>query len=107
VGSYFILSPEWKWKHEQGSEMMFDYMVETYSIPIREKDVLFIKALIAGNPQQCEWVTPSLVVDQDLSQCSPSEKRFLFDIIANKRNGLDVDKYVGYISLVDSMLTCV
>jgi hypothetical protein len=42
------------WKHEQGSEMMFDYMVKTDKIPISDKDVRLIKALIAGEPAQCE-----------------------------------------------------
>ncbi|KAJ2926166.1 hypothetical protein H1R20_g10921, partial [Candolleomyces eurysporus] len=65
------------WQHELGSEMMFDYIVKNYSIPISDKDARFIKALIAGDPAQCD----------------ASEKPFLFDIIANKRNGLDVDKF--------------
>lgn len=29
---------------------------------------------------------------------SPDEKSFLFDIVANKRNGLDVDKYLFFLS---------
>ncbi|KAJ2912276.1 hypothetical protein MD484_g8137, partial [Candolleomyces efflorescens] len=66
-----------EWQHERGSEMMFDYLVRRYHIPISDKDVRFIKALIAGDPTQCD----------------PSEKPFLFDVIANKRNGLDVDKF--------------
>ncbi|KAJ2929353.1 hypothetical protein H1R20_g7742, partial [Candolleomyces eurysporus] len=66
-----------EWQHERGSEMMFDYIVKHYKIPISDKDVRFVKALIAGDPTQCD----------------ASEKPFLFDIIANKRNGLDVDKF--------------
>ncbi|KAF6743503.1 hypothetical protein DFP72DRAFT_932737, partial [Ephemerocybe angulata] len=69
--------PDTPWQHEMGSDMMFDYLVKTYKIPISNKDVSFIKALIAGEPGQCD----------------PSEKRYLFDIVANKRNGLDVDKF--------------
>ncbi|KAK2463864.1 hypothetical protein APHAL10511_004169 [Amanita phalloides] len=65
------------WKHEDASEMMLDYLVEDNNITIDPGDVRFIKALIAGDP----------------SKCSPDEKPFLFDIIANKRNGLDVDKF--------------
>ncbi|KAF7776488.1 hypothetical protein Agabi119p4_4881 [Agaricus bisporus var. burnettii] len=69
--------PGKKWRHEQGSEMMFDFMISEYEIPISEEDQQFIKALIAGDP----------------SKCSSDEKEFLFDIVANKRNGLDVDKF--------------
>ncbi|KAK0455724.1 uncharacterized protein EV420DRAFT_1621251 [Desarmillaria tabescens] len=65
------------WKHEQGSEMMFDYLVACNNIEIEEADTKFVKALIAGDPAKCD----------------PSEKGFLFDIVANKRNGLDVDKF--------------
>jgi hypothetical protein len=39
-----------KWKHEYASEMMFDYLVRDNNILIPEKDQLFIKALIAGEP---------------------------------------------------------
>ncbi|KAF5343308.1 hypothetical protein D9756_011590 [Leucocoprinus leucothites] len=69
--------PGRRWWHELGSEMMLDHMIAEYGIPITAKDQRFVKALIAGDP----------------SKCSPDEKRFLFDIVANKRNGLDVDKF--------------
>ncbi|KAF8890397.1 hypothetical protein BD779DRAFT_1704306 [Infundibulicybe gibba] len=55
-----------KWKHEDGSEMIHP-----------PRDQSFIKALIAGDPQRC----------------SHDEKPFLFEIVANRRNGLDVDKF--------------
>lgn len=43
----------------------------------------------------------------DHSPCSASEKKFLFDIVANKRNGLDVDKYACPLtnSVVTSLMT--
>ncbi|KAJ4475018.1 HD-domain/PDEase-like protein [Lentinula aciculospora] len=69
--------PEERWTHEEGSEMMLDYLVKEKEIDIPTDDVAFIKALIAGDPQKCQ----------------PDEKLFLFDIVANKRNGLDVDKF--------------
>ncbi|KAL0063992.1 hypothetical protein AAF712_009060 [Marasmius tenuissimus] len=69
--------PEEDWTHEQGSEMMLDFLVKDNNIEIAEKDLAFIKALILGKPEEC----------------SPDEKPFLFDIVANGRNGLDVDKY--------------
>ena len=36
-------------KHEDGSEVMFDYLVQDNNIPIPMKDQQFIKALIAGD----------------------------------------------------------
>ena len=41
-----------KWKHEDASEMMFDYLVRDNNIPISEKDQQFVKALIAGEPSR-------------------------------------------------------
>lgn len=65
------------WKHEDASEMMFDFLIEDNCIELDPDDGKFIKALIAG----------------DSGKCSQQEKKFLFDIIANKRNGIDVDKF--------------
>ncbi|KZO99607.1 hypothetical protein CALVIDRAFT_350846 [Calocera viscosa TUFC12733] len=64
------------WAHEAGSEMMLDYLVEDNEIDIPEKDVTFVKALIVGDSERC-----------------PDEKKFLFQIVANKLNGIDVDKF--------------
>ncbi|KAG7096279.1 hypothetical protein E1B28_003727 [Marasmius oreades] len=69
--------PGTNWQHEQGSELMFNDMISSRKIPLSKKDCSFVKALIAGDPNQCD----------------ADEKRFLFDIVANKRNGLDVDKF--------------
>ncbi|KAF7300972.1 Glycoside hydrolase family 3 protein [Mycena indigotica] len=78
------VAPEKNWKHEDASKMMFDDLikflkrkgiVEETAFP--EKDVKFVLALIDGDPAQCD----------------PEEKPFLFDIVANKRNGIDVDKF--------------
>ncbi|KAG6818716.1 hypothetical protein H0H93_002532 [Arthromyces matolae] len=63
--------PGSSWKHEHASVMMFGAMVNDNEIPLVPKDDVFIKALVSGDP----------------SQRSPDE----FDIVANKRNGLDVD----------------
>ncbi|OCH87676.1 HD-domain/PDEase-like protein [Obba rivulosa] len=65
------------WTHEQASEMMFDDLIEQNNLEIDADDVAFIKALIAGDPRKCKR----------------REKPFLFEIVANKRNGLDVDKF--------------
>jgi len=55
---------------------MLDYLVEDNEIDIPETDVAFVKALIAGDSDRC-----------------PNEKKFLFQIVANKLNGIDVDKF--------------
>ncbi|ETW84707.1 hypothetical protein HETIRDRAFT_313664, partial [Heterobasidion irregulare TC 32-1] len=67
-----------KWKHEDASEMMFDDMIRQYDLGISEQDATFIKALIAGDKTRC---------------ADTLEKPFLFEIVANKRNGIDVDKF--------------
>ncbi|KAH9476787.1 Deoxynucleoside triphosphate triphosphohydrolase SAMHD1 [Psilocybe cubensis] len=65
-----------RWSHEEGSEMMFDAIIEEERIPLPKEDQQFIKALISGDPSR-----------------TPREKGFFFDIVANRRNGFDVDKY--------------
>eukprot|EP01135_Chromosphaera_perkinsii_P002769 Nk52_evm137s226 gene=Nk52_evmTU137s226 len=81
------------WRHEDGSEMMLDYLIEDNHIDMDKNHVDFIKSLIAGSSPMA------------------SEKRFLYDIVANYRNGIDVDKFdylkrdcynVGYPSSYDS-----
>jgi hypothetical protein len=52
--SLVFFRPDREWKHEQGSEMMLDYLISEYEIPISGKDQRFIKALIAGEPSKCE-----------------------------------------------------
>jgi hypothetical protein len=49
-------SPDCNWKHEDGSEMMFDSLVKENHIRLKKKDERFIKALIAGEPGRCEYV---------------------------------------------------
>ncbi|KAF7320672.1 Glycoside hydrolase family 3 protein [Mycena chlorophos] len=72
------------WQHEDAFKMMFvdliRFLKEHSLVPedqFPEKDVRFILALIDGEETHCD----------------PDEKSFLFDIVANKRNGLDVDPF--------------
>lgn len=70
--------PGKKWKHEDASEMMFDDLIKEPNVNVSPEEAHVVKALIAG----------------DLSRCPELKgKEFLFDIVANKRNGLDVDKF--------------
>ncbi|KZV84599.1 HD-domain/PDEase-like protein [Exidia glandulosa HHB12029] len=65
------------WEHEEGSELMFDALIDENEIDISDEDRNFVKDLIRG--------------ERRLSNV-PDEKMFLFEIVANKRNGIDVDK---------------
>ncbi|KAG1740233.1 uncharacterized protein EDB91DRAFT_1133849 [Suillus paluster] len=67
-----------KWSHEQASEMMFDDMVKKYNLEISDEDVETVKALISGRKERCK-----------LGATMP----FLFEIVANDLNGIDVDKF--------------
>ncbi|KAJ1941667.1 hypothetical protein GGF37_003445 [Kickxella alabastrina] len=68
--------PDVVWSHEKGSEMMLHHTIDENNIDIDESDISFIKQLIIGSTARV-----------------PGEKMFLFDIVANKRNGVDVDKF--------------
>jgi hypothetical protein len=76
--------------------MMFDDLVAKSNIDLPGNDIRFIKALIAGNPSSCLYV-PTIIAHSvspyDISrENDPPEKPFLFEIVANQRNGIDVDK---------------
>ncbi|KAL3859513.1 hypothetical protein ACJMK2_009730, partial [Sinanodonta woodiana] len=86
-----VIRPERKWKHEDASVEMFDYLIEDNSIPYQEygldkQDITFIKEQIAGpcrKTKDKEWPYEG----------RSSVKGFLYEIVANKRNGIDVDKW--------------
>jgi deoxynucleoside triphosphate triphosphohydrolase SAMHD1 len=65
-----------EWTHEMGSEMLFDHLIDDNQIEMAIEDRRLIKALISGESNRV-----------------PQEKKFLFDIVANKRSGVDVDKF--------------
>ncbi|XP_069907974.1 deoxynucleoside triphosphate triphosphohydrolase SAMHD1 isoform X4 [Oryctolagus cuniculus] len=82
-------------KHEQGSVEMFEHLVsanglravmEHYGL-VPEEDIYFIKEQIKGpleSPEdEATWPYKG----------RPREKSFLYEIVANKRNGIDVDKW--------------
>uniref|UniRef100_A0A8C6NS54 Deoxynucleoside triphosphate triphosphohydrolase SAMHD1 n=1 Tax=Nothobranchius furzeri TaxID=105023 RepID=A0A8C6NS54_NOTFU len=85
--------PQLNWKHETASVAMFDHLVEVNNLkPVMEEhglvmpeDLDFIKEQIAGpqrNPGQ-QWPYKG----------RPEDKSFLYEVVANKRNGIDVDKW--------------
>ncbi|XP_029912428.1 deoxynucleoside triphosphate triphosphohydrolase SAMHD1-like [Myripristis murdjan] len=77
-----------KWRHEDASIMMFDHMVEVNELKkemvkyklVLDKDLEFIKQLIVGCPD-------------GENQGRGKDKYFLYEIVANKTNGIDVDKW--------------
>ena len=77
-----ILPEGHSFTHEWASAMLFDAILdENPDIIIKKgsKEAKFIRCLIEGKPEEC-----------------PEEKRFLFDIVNNSRNSVDVDK-IDYI----------
>ncbi|XP_018523733.1 deoxynucleoside triphosphate triphosphohydrolase SAMHD1 [Lates calcarifer] len=88
--------PGENWRHEQASVEIFDHLVNDNNLrPVMEEhqlvlpqDLNFIKEMIGGSlgPNEAqgeEW--PYEGRGQD--------KSFLYEIVANKRNGIDVDKF--------------
>lgn len=84
------------WKHETASLAMFDYLINDNKLkPVMERhglvmpeDLDFIKEQIAGPldtaaSQSQKWPYKGRSED----------KSFLYEIVANKRNGIDVDKW--------------
>ncbi|KAL1021609.1 hypothetical protein UPYG_G00015510 [Umbra pygmaea] len=89
------IRPGSNWKHEMGSLAMFDHLVRENSLePVMKEhglvlpdDLLFIKEQIAG-PLDADHISQGW-----LYKGRPEEKSFLYEIVANKRNGIDVDKW--------------
>ncbi|XP_074867790.1 deoxynucleoside triphosphate triphosphohydrolase SAMHD1 isoform X2 [Carettochelys insculpta] len=90
-----LARPGLKWKHETASVQMFEHLItsnglekvmEDYGLVLKE-DIDFIKEQIGGpldtTPHRGLWPYRG----------RPEEKSFLYEIVANKRNGIDVDKW--------------
>lgn len=83
-------------QHEQASVMMFDHLLEENCLQsdferygLDEQDITFIKEQIAGprNSEMCSQPSDWPYYGRT------EEKSFLYEIVANKRNGIDVDKW--------------
>ena len=78
------MRPDSKWRHEDGSVQMIKYLLKKNKIRLStyglsEVDILFIEEIIGG-------------VTEASRRGRGPEKFFLYDIVNNSRNGLDVDK---------------
>ncbi|XP_078609444.1 deoxynucleoside triphosphate triphosphohydrolase SAMHD1-like isoform X3 [Branchiostoma floridae x Branchiostoma japonicum] len=88
-----LARPGLKWKHEHASVQMFDHLIEQNHLKnvfleynVGERDLIFIKEQIAG----------PLAVTRNQAwpyKGRDEEKSFLYEVVANKRNGIDVDKW--------------
>ncbi|XP_077369629.1 deoxynucleoside triphosphate triphosphohydrolase SAMHD1 [Festucalex cinctus] len=86
--------PNISWKHETASLDMLDYLVKKNELEpllkqhglVLPQDLDFIKELIAG-PLETNAALPWPYVGRS------KDKSFLYEIVANKRNGIDMDKW--------------
>ncbi|CAM8973543.1 unnamed protein product [Rhodiola kirilowii] len=69
-----------KWSHEEMSVKMVDYIVDEHHIEIDSDTLRKVKDMI-------------LAASESSQLKNTREKRFLYDIVANGRNGIDVDKF--------------
>ncbi|KAK3223298.1 hypothetical protein Dsin_010323 [Dipteronia sinensis] len=67
-----------RWSHEDMSIKMIDYIVDEHNIEIDSENLKRVKEMILAS-----YASPK----------STNEKQFLYDIVANGRNGIDVDKF--------------
>ncbi|KAL6977241.1 hypothetical protein U1Q18_026037 [Sarracenia purpurea var. burkii] len=70
----------YKWSHEEMSLKMIDHIVDVHNIDIKPESLKKVKEMIVASSENA----PSK---------SSNEKRFLYDIVSNGRNGIDVDKF--------------
>lgn len=67
--------------HEEMSLKIIDFMIDENSIDIEREDVRFVQSLIAGEP----FVGAKNEREEG--------RMWMYDIVANKRNSIDVDKW--------------
>ncbi|KAE9466501.1 hypothetical protein C3L33_01592, partial [Rhododendron williamsianum] len=80
-----------EWSHEQMSVKMVDHIVDRHHIDIDSGTIKRVKEMILASS---EFALPK----------SAKEKHFLYDIVANGRNGIDVDKSVPHENCLITLL---
>eukprot|EP00795_Rhopilema_esculentum_P001782 gene1782-16269_t len=87
-----MAQPTSNWKHENASTEMLDHLIKENDLwpsfqefGLEEKDLIFIKEMIAGftGSQEKKWTAKGRGKD----------KSYLYQIVANKKTGIDVDKW--------------
>ncbi|KJE93173.1 HD phosphohydrolase domain-containing protein [Capsaspora owczarzaki ATCC 30864] len=70
--------PNHKWHHEDWSEMMLNHLVDENYVDIEAEDLALIRDLIQGRAPN--------------EGGANAQYRYMFDIVSNERNSVDVDK---------------
>lgn len=94
-----LMCPDSKWKHEDASVMMLDYLIEDNNLlwvfeeyGLTQQDITFIKEQVAGpNKVFAKHHNGDKEMWPYHGRCE--KKSFLYEVVANKRNGIDVDKW--------------
>ncbi|PIK47803.1 putative deoxynucleoside triphosphate triphosphohydrolase SAMHD1-like [Apostichopus japonicus] len=86
------VSPGYKGKHEKLSVNMFEHMLKKNNLReqfkkynLQEGDIMFIKEQIDGDEEKMKEIWSY--------EGRTKDKSYLYEIVANKRNGIDVDKW--------------
>lgn len=93
-----------KWKHEEGSKDMIAHMIknnpaladEFKNYGINEKEITLIQEMILGKRTEeqeqsySEWLKTTVLGSMDENE---RKKVFLYEVVNNKRNEIDVDKW--------------
>ncbi|KAK6982391.1 deoxynucleoside triphosphate triphosphohydrolase SAMHD1, partial [Biomphalaria glabrata] len=88
-----VVRPGHQWKHEQASIDMLDYLIQENKLMLDDEgplkkyglnytDIIFIKEQIFGPLDKTKGLTGR-----------EKHKHYLYEIVSNKRNGIDVDKW--------------
>ncbi|KAE8576668.1 hypothetical protein XENTR_v10004279 [Xenopus tropicalis] len=98
-----LACPKRKFKHESASVAMFDHLIKSNGLEEVMKeyglclpdDLTFIKEQIAGplSSEDEQQFNSSQNSSSWPYRGRTEEKSFLYEIVANKRNGIDVDKW--------------
>lgn len=98
-------NPDLDWHHEDSSMRNLDFLIEDNDLKpllkelggITDEDIIFIKEAIGGPLDEKTGLPLRNWKDQDDGEWAykgrPKEKAFLYEIVANKISGIDVDKW--------------